>query len=374
MMKLLLENWKAYTQSLLNEELLIESYEEAKQSVITRSSKWFKGYIYQHDLDLYNMIEERIKNEVENTWGKDYNKQSIAEIKNSGYVFGWDVAGYFICFVLSKSFIPTDITDRQRQLALLWSYRQFIADQNGVLDSSEKDEFVFSLLAMLLTKAKGSRSVSRLADWYGGDLADPIYDYYYRYFGGLHDVITNIIVESGDDAERISRESLIERFFQMNRFIRDGKRDLNAVVDFNELYELVEEARPLYQAWQEKQEEADAEGGKEVLLNDNNWEVIVIHNKGAACQLGKGTDWCTAAPGLEYFKHYYKPNDPLFYIFDKSINEKFQFHFGSHQFMDKYDRNVYPSRAHLGDEIMGVLAQVVPSKYDIAYRWLANYR
>ena len=376
-MKLLLENWKAYTQSLLNEDLLIESYEEAKESVIKRSSKWFKGYVYQHDLEIYNEIEKKIENEVEKTWGKEYNKESVEEIKNKGYVFDWDVAGYIFCFTLTKYFIPMDITNTQRKLALLWSYRQFIADQNGVLDSTQKDEFVFSVASLLLTKVKSSRSITRLADSYGGDLADPIYSHYHtllastpRDFGRLKNVFENIVVGFDEDAMLITRKYLIERFFQMNRFIRDGKRDLNAVINFDELYELVEEARPLYKAWQEKQEQADAEAGKELLLDDDNWQIIAIHNKGAACQLGKGTDWCTAAPGLNYFKNYYKPNDPLFYILDKSDGERYQFHFGTQQFMDKDDNSIYPSRYHVGDEIMTALAKVVPSNYNIARKYL----
>ena len=90
--------------------------------------------------------------------------------------------------------------------------------------------------------------------------------------------------------------------------------------------------------------------------------------------MGKGTEWCTAAPGLEYFKQYYKPNDPLFYILDKSDGERYQFHFGSRQYMDKDDNNLYPSRYHVGDEIMDVLASIVPEKYNIAYKHLGKYR
>ena len=155
-MKLLFENWRSYTQSLLNEDLLIESYEDAKKSVIARASKWFKGYLYQHDLDIYNRIEEKIKKEVEEKWGEEYNKQAIEKIKNAGHVFHWDIAGYIFNFTLQNYFLPTDLTDKQRQIALLWSYRQFVADQYGVLNKSQKDEFVFSLVSLLLTKVKGS--------------------------------------------------------------------------------------------------------------------------------------------------------------------------------------------------------------------------
>lgn len=373
-MKLLLENWRSYTQSLLNEDLLIESYEDAKKSVVARASKWFKGYVYQRDLDIYNTIEEKIKQDILAKWGKEYNKQTIEEIKSQGYVYHWDIAGYCIHFFLQQSFVPVDITDKQAQVALLWSYRQLISDDFN----SIKDKFVFSLVLLLLARVKGSKSVESLSDTDGGEASDEIYSYYWTYFGGpVADTFERFTVGSGEDEEEVYRKNLIERFFQMNRFIRNGKRDLNAVSDFNELYELVNEARPLYQAWQEKQADKDAEAGKELLLDDQNWQVIAIHNKGAACQLGKGTDWCTAAPGLEYFKQYYRPDDPLFYILDKSDGEKYQFHFGTGQFMDRFDdplvgKNVPNPRFLMFKKILEVLDASVPSKYEYVRRKIAS--
>jgi len=374
-MKLLIESWRNYTASILNEDLLIESYEQAQESVVARASKWFKGYVYEHDKDIYDKIEEKIKKEVVDTWGLDYNKAALENIRKSDYVLHWDIGGYVLLFTFNQYFVPNDLTDKQKQIALLWSYRQFVS--GNVLNISSMEEFVFSLVSMLLTKVKSSKYVYDLMTAgeggeeregeYGGD---EIYDYYWRYFSGLAGELEDFATEE----ESIVRKNLIERFFQWNRFIRDGKRDLNTVVDFNELYELVTEARPLYQTWQDKQNQKDAEAGKELLLDDDNWQIIAIHNKGAACELGKGTDWCTAAPGLEYFKRYYKPNDPLFYILDKSDGERYQFHFGSDQFMDKYDNQLSPSRYHVEEEIMKVLAKVVPQNYDIAYDYLNKYR
>jgi hypothetical protein len=234
------------------------------------------------------------------------------------------------------------------------------------------------LVLLLLGKVKGSKSVESLSDTDGGEASDEIYSYYWRYFGGpVADTFERFTVGSGEDEEEVYRRNLIERFFQMNRFIRNGKRDLNAVSDFDELYELVNEARPLYQAWQDKQADKDAEAGKELLLDDENWQVIAIHNKGAACQLGKGTDWCTAAPGLEYFKQYYRPDDPLFYILDKSDGEKYQFHFGTGQFMDRFDdplvgKNVPNPRFLMFKKILEVLNASVPSKYQYVRRNIAS--
>jgi hypothetical protein len=375
MMKLLLENWRSYTASILNEDLLIESYEQAQESVAARASKWFKGFIYNDNKQTYDRIEEIIKEEVVNEWGEDYNKAALEKIKQTGYIFHWDIAGYIILYILKKTYIPLDITDKQSQIALLWSYNQLIS--GNILNKSEIKELMQAVYMYIILKFKSSKKIIDLIhEKHKIDMSSRGVDFH----GQLEDFFprTDEYIPF-----KIARKNLIERFFQWNRFIRDGKRDLNAVVDYQELYVLVEQARPLYMAWQKKQEQKDAEAGKELLLDDDNWQVIAIHNKGAACQLGKGSDWCTAAPGLNYFNNYYKPNDPLFFIFDKEHNEKFQFHFGTKQFMDfddnplseeNFPRKFHIPRLKMQKEIMKVLVKVVPEKYDIAYDYLVKYR
>ena len=369
MMKALLENWKKYTHAILNEDLLLESYQQTQETIVARGSKFIKGYIYQNDKELYDRIEEKTKIILD----EEPTKQALEKLKNEDYVLHWDIGGYLLLYIFNEYVIPEDITEKQRQIALLWSYKQFVSGK--ILDPSGMEEFIFSIAALLIAKVKYAKYIPDLitvheggeerAGEYGGD---EILKSFRRYF-----LPRTMVTLQGYRTEEVSttRKNLIERFFQWNRFIRDGKKDLNSVANFDELFELVQEAKPLYQAWQEKQEQADADKGKELLLDDENWQVIVIHNKGAACQLGKGTDWCTAAPGLEYFKQYYRENDPLFYILDKTTNERFQFHFGSDQFMNQYDINV-PRNIEIA--IMKVLAPIVPQKYDIAYKYLEKYR
>ena len=60
--------------------------------------------------------------------------------------------------------------------------------------------------------------------------------------------------------------------------------------------------------------------------------------KQASCDLGSGTEWCTAHSGATYFEQYIDEG-PL-YIFDNGKGEKYQFHFESEQFMDKNDNSV----------------------------------
>lgn len=340
-MKLLLENWKRY----LNEDLLIENYEQAQQSVFKRATKLVKGWSYDHDKQAYESIEKQAAIDSEKYWADDA-------------VYSWEIGGKLILAAIKQLFIPNDINETQKRVALLWVYNQ-IVEQKYYTNLNSLLNNTFNFIARMYNKGQTSVSNEELESSYDPDTLE-----------GMSDILSDYLskIESMNIPFSDVPRSLIERFFQMNRFIRNGKRDLNAVNNFDELKELIEDARPRYQQWQEKQVDKDAEAGKEVLLDNNRWQIIVIHNKGAACQLGKGTDWCTAAPGLEYFKQYYKPNDPLFYILDKSDDARYQFHFGSKQFMDEWDSPLRPTST-IYKEIMEVLTDVVPPKYTKAWNF-----
>jgi len=136
------------------------------------------------------------------------------------------------------------------------------------------------------------------------------------------------------------------------------KKNLIELESFEELHQMVEEAKEEIRTRQQGKQYMDAEAGIEILSGKmerseetgrlerkpgkNGWFVAIVHNKGAACELGKETDWCTAAPGLDYFEDYYEPNDPLFFFegFWTEPSTRFQFHYGSESFMDKDDAPV----------------------------------
>ena len=344
MMKLLLESWKSY----LNEELLIESHEEAINSVINKSAKLAKGWFWSNHKDHYEFVE--------GSGSKGLTWTTIGEVIYTSF--------------LSK-LVPLDITNKQKQIALLWNYRQFVEGNFSVDTNEYMSGIVFESLKRFIV-ARGGLDLTK-APMFADDHDDhTMFKVMFGFVPGnsAGKLSSQLSSRAMTTFRNIQKLALIERFFQFNRFIQQDKKDLNSVSNYKELYDLIEEARPLYIAWQEKQEQGDADKGKEVLLDDQNWQVIAIHNKGAACQLGKGTDWCTAAPGLEYFKKYYRPDDPLFYILDKYTNERFQFHFGTQQFMDKNDNEVSEK---VEKAIMEVLAKVIPPNYTIAYRFVREF-
>lgn len=140
-----------------------------------------------------------------------------------------------------------------------------------------------------------------------------------------------------DVSRRRNFKNYLETFWHWQRFM--SEKDLNRI-SLEQLTQIVDEARSKIKEYQERQSYLDVKEGTEVLFDGDNWFIAAIHNKGAACELGKGTDWCTAAPGLNFFEQYYKPDDPLFYFLNKETGEKYQFHFGSRQFMDANDHPV----------------------------------
>lgn len=62
---------------------------------------------------------------------------------------------------------------------------------------------------------------------------------------------------------------------------------------------------------------------------------------GASCELGSGTEWCTATGKTDkLFKHYIKAG-PLFIFLKPGSDEKYQFSYEEEQFMDKNDNSVF---------------------------------
>jgi hypothetical protein len=63
---------------------------------------------------------------------------------------------------------------------------------------------------------------------------------------------------------------------------------------------------------------------------------------GASCELGSGTDWCTATGNTDSFFRDYIGRGDIYIIISKSNpKEKYQFHYESDSFMDRDDRDIF---------------------------------
>ena len=153
----------------------------------------------------------------------------------------------------------------------------------------------------------------------------------------------------------VGPRSNLETFFHHQRFMPN--QDLMQMKSLDDLVVMTHNAKEEIHKAQERKNYLDAEEGTEILSGKmerneetgklertpgkSGWFIAAIHNKGAACTLGKGTDWCTATD-LDYFENYYKPDDPLFFFegFWTDPSTRFQFHYGTSQFMNAKDDRV----------------------------------
>lgn len=140
----------------------------------------------------------------------------------------------------------------------------------------------------------------------------------------------------------------LELFYQikeqkLNRFLpKSSIEQYSTISEF--LTTIGQRVRPAYLEYLEAQIEKSTknEEGRLKVWENDAWEIYLPLTKGAACALGKGTDWCTAAPGLNYYEHYKKSGQLVIFISKINTNpeEKYQFHYGERQFMDIRDRPV----------------------------------
>ena len=282
-MKLLFENWRQYTKTLLTEV----SFEDAKKNFDSKKTlKIIKNYVYEKNL-------------------------AAGPKQYDNYLFT------FKDWILSL--IPEDLTDNQKGLSVLWLIK--VARENP------------SFAAHLISGAHPRGALlgvlvrSRLETFF-----------HHQRFMPQQDLMQLKTVE---DLRKMADDAKEE--IEKNRLSKLKSPDL-----------IAEGTTFLRGGWSKDEElETVGEGG---------WVIMEIHNKAASCFHGT-KDWCTAAPGLDYFDDYYEPDDPLFIFENKKTGEKFQFHYGSDQFMDEED---YPVTDRQRTLLHNLLVQTeAPQKYKV---------
>jgi len=141
-------------------------------------------------------------------------------------------------------------------------------------------------------------------------------------------------------------------YFQMfNRRKKDFKSpDINSYKTQSDIGEFIKKAIEL-----KNQEDKDPTKKKGVSKTDKFSDLKIGEVDGfdvyeipkgrkdlynTSCELGSGTEWCTATGNTSsYFKQYIDEG-PLYIFMKPGSDEKYQFHFESGQFMDKNDQSV----------------------------------
>jgi len=125
-------------------------------------------------------------------------------------------------------------------------------------------------------------------------------------------------------ADKFLKYSAIERYKTFVEFVED----------------LIEVEGPYRKYNSQKIERSTKGEGQLLVYEDVNWQVYFPQTKGAACSLGKGTDWCTAAPGLNYYEEYSKSGQLIIFICKKDPSIKYQLHYTDKQYMDANDVSI----------------------------------
>ena len=137
----------------------------------------------------------------------------------------------------------------------------------------------------------------------------------------------------------------LELFYQMKQQNVVKKfAKYSAIEDYKTFEEFVEDltqAEGPYREYNAQKTEKSTKGeGQLLVYEDENWQVYFPQTKGAACSLGKGTDWCTAAPGLDYYGDYSKDGQLIIFISKKDPAVKYQLHYSTESYMDASDMDI----------------------------------
>tara|TARA_R110000851_G_scaffold288558_1_gene442641 strand:+ start:478 stop:1983 length:1506 start_codon:yes stop_codon:yes gene_type:complete len=162
---------------------------------------------------------------------------------------------------------------------------------------------------------------------------------------------------------------MLDRLKTMKKY--KGEKDINKIKSLDLLFDEVKDyniSKDELTMSKAERQELEIHPGSTLVFEGDKWQVIKIEQKNplgkeAACYYGgqnKETQWCTSAPGLNYYENTYIPKGPLYVILDKTDTEvskprgsgvenhkqtglpknRYQFHFETNNFMDIDDRSV----------------------------------
>ena len=129
-------------------------------------------------------------------------------------------------------------------------------------------------------------------------------------------------------------------------------KDINMVKDQNALDDFIKKSREI-----QAREEEDISQQKGVSKSEkytklklgevDGYEIFKFPKGskelyGASCELGSGTDWCTATGNTDsFFRDYINRGDIYIIISKSNPKEKYQFHYESDSFMDSDDLAIF---------------------------------
>ena len=154
----------------------------------------------------------------------------------------------------------------------------------------------------------------------------------------------------------IKKEDIYKYKTYLDTFKRNKReyplKDINMVKDQNALDDFIKKSREIQDREGEDISQqkgiSKAEKYTKLKLGEVDGYEIFKFPKGskelygASCELGSGTDWCTATGRTDSFFQDYISQGDIYVIISKSDpKEKYQFHYETGQFMDSGDRDIF---------------------------------
>ena len=152
-----------------------------------------------------------------------------------------------------------------------------------------------------------------------------------------------------------------------------NKTQLPQIKDCKSLLELIEWVKDLSDDFKPVRKQSDAKENLEKAYEDDEWIVYVPHSHAAARRGGEGTRWCTASEN-DYYYNMYSKQGPLYINIRKSDGAKFQFHFGTGQFMDANDKSVRLNEIGLSEGIVSFYTKIdTKFKFRLKFDWMDDF-
>lgn len=162
------------------------------------------------------------------------------------------------------------------------------------------------------------------------------------YFMWLYKMYRNGLKE--EDFYKV--KEYLDLFFKYINMIPKDKRDITQYQTIQDLYDVIKKYKDAEASGEEmatsKTDERKKRLEKEskVVYSGDTWEVSVPYTEWASCELGKNTQWCTAATKSDNRFDYYNSDGPLYIMRNLDDNKRYQLHFESDQLMDENDRPI----------------------------------
>ena len=198
---------------------------------------------------------------------------------------------------------------------------------------SHQKEF-FNAIWKYITGVMGSEKYNfNILQWYLGTKKNP------KSLKRLEDV--------GRIKDALTRKERFKSLINSDPFLRKY-RDLNQIT-FKELEDLNDILKSKQTASEEKagyEESLVKSKQAEILLNNDEWKVVIPKSEEAAKYYGRNTRWCTAADNDNMYLYYAEQGD-LIILIHKKDNKRFQLHFELDQYMNSKDEGMSQEEASL---------------------------